>query len=169
MLSALSASIVMAMSLSLIPEVDNQSTPMQQVGQASYKLGFWRIYDAALFAPDGEYDPDQPFALALTYNRSFKKDRIVDATFHEIARMTDVDQASLETLRAPLTDCFSDVVPGDRITGVRVTAEETHFFYNGEKRCALEEAGFSASFFNIWLGENSRNPKMTARLKGLSR
>ncbi len=42
------------------------------VGSARMRVMFWDVYDANLFAPAGEWQPGQPFALSLDYLRTLR-------------------------------------------------------------------------------------------------
>ena len=41
------------------------------LGEGRLRVLFWEIYDASLYATNGVYDPEKPFALSLTYLRGF--------------------------------------------------------------------------------------------------
>ena len=46
----------------------------QLVGEARMTYLFWKVYDARLYAPEGKWQPTQPFALELKYLRKLKVD-----------------------------------------------------------------------------------------------
>jgi hypothetical protein len=39
------------------------------VGQGRLKFLFWNVFDASLYAPDGTWSRDEPFALSVPYLR----------------------------------------------------------------------------------------------------
>ena len=54
------------------------------VGQASLQVLFWNVFDATLRAPNGEYNPDKPFALTLSYRRKIDSDKLVNSSIAEM-------------------------------------------------------------------------------------
>ncbi len=136
------------------------------VGQATYRFGPLSIYDAALFAPGGDFMWERPFALTLTYHHDIRAERIINASFDQMAHITGEDEENFEPLRDDLAACIPDVQDGDRITGVSAGANEATFYLNGEKTCELSAPAFDRIFFGIWLSENSSSPGFTRKLLG---
>ena len=49
----------------------NQHIPQpEKVGEGSLTYLFWHVYDATLYASEGQWQPEEPHALSLTYQRS---------------------------------------------------------------------------------------------------
>ena len=69
----------------------------RRVGKARFKVIFFKIYDAELFAPDGRFDRAGPYALRLTYLINAKKDRIVSQTVKEMKRQTSASNTQVES------------------------------------------------------------------------
>ena len=61
-------------------------TSPQLVGEARFRVFFFDIYHAALFAPGGRYDGAAPYALRLSYMRDVSSQTIVDTSLDEMRR-----------------------------------------------------------------------------------
>ena len=137
-----------------------------RLGEISYRKLMFHIYDAELLAEAATFSWERPFALTLTYARKIARDDLVEASLKEMARMNDMEASEYEHFRAPLADCFADVRKGDKITGVSLNSDSALFFFNGTQTCDLKFTGASKAFFSIWLGDNTRSPKKSRRLRG---
>jgi hypothetical protein len=142
------------------PEVGRVLVEPRLVGQSHYRFMLWRVFDAALWTGSGDFSWRRPFALTLTYRRAFSAEALADRSIEEMARRGFAGAAAL---RPRLIECFADVAPGDRITGVSESASRARFFHNGAERCAIERPGFTRAFFGVWLeGQGA----FSARLRG---
>lgn len=136
-------------------------------GQATATLFSAEIYDAELFTSKGApFSIDRPFALTLIYKYNFSADVLAMASVREIARMEGIRMSDLRSLRGELKGCFRDVRKGERVTGVGRADDVIEFYVNGNKTCALRQENLRERFFNIWLGEDTRDPDGAAQLKG---
>ena len=75
------------------------------VGEAKFRLLFFDIYHAALFAPDGLYDGSAPYALRLSYMRDVSSQTIVDTSLDEMRR-----QGIEASLNVSYVEVFGDEV-----------------------------------------------------------
>ncbi|MEP2723870.1 chalcone isomerase family protein, partial [Roseibium sp.] len=130
-------------------------------------LGF-RIFDAELYAPSGTYDPAKPFALKLTYLRSFKGEAIAKRTEKEMLRQGMPKGATLNGWTRDMTSIFPNVSPGEAIIGVRDSKGHTLFYSGGRRIGSIKDKDFTKRFFAIWLGGNTNDPALRSRLIGAS-
>lgn len=148
------------------PELAKAPEAAAIVGAASFRVLFWRVFDASLWSRDGAFDWDTPFALSLTYAREFTAHQLTTTTVEEMARLSGKPLQTFSHFGAEFMGCIDDVGIGDRITAVSVTQNQARLFLNGEERCALERPELRRQFFGIWLARNSAFPDETARLIG---
>ena len=128
-------------------------------------LGF-RVFDAELYAAGGTYKASAPFALKLTYLRSFKGAAITDSTIKEMRRQGMRDKATLARWDKQMRAIFPNVSRGQSITGVRDSKGHT-VFYLGQRRIGkIADKAFTRRFFAIWLGPNTKDPALRNRLIG---
>lgn len=138
------------------------------VGEARLKVMFWNIYDAVLYAPDGDFKQDQAFALSLTYLRDFKGENIASRSIDEMRAQGFSDEVKLAAWFEQMKSVFPNVLEGENITGVRASEGVTHFYKNGQHVGTIEDPEFTAWFFNIWFGDKTSQPDMRDKLLGLS-
>jgi hypothetical protein len=146
------------------PEVERSLSNARLVGQAPYQRLGLHLFDAALWAEANRFTWDQPFALTLSYRRSFSAAALANRGVLEMSRRRALPNA--EGLRARLQACFADVNAGDRITGVSTGANTATFYFNGSRRCTIEQPGFARAFFGIWLDGAGGNQRFSERLLG---
>ncbi|MEM7570718.1 MAG: chalcone isomerase family protein [Pseudomonadota bacterium] len=131
----------------------------EKVGEARYKVLFWKVFDATLYAPDGTYNRDEPFVLALSYLRKIRGEQIVERSISEIAQQGKASTDELAQWRDQLLDIIPDVDKSSTISGVRTAQGTTEFFLNGSPIGTVSDVRFTPLFFDIWLGEGSANAK----------
>lgn len=151
------------------PMINAQSQDdLSLVGQDTYRHLFFALYDARLFAPEGEYRyfSTFPFVLELEYRRDIRSEQILDASREQMDKVASPDSQQLDTWMSRLTDIIPDVSEGDTI-GLRVDGERhSHFTVNDAPAGSIEDADFSRVFSGIWLSGDSSDPTFTARLLG---
>lgn len=138
----------------------------QSVGEAPYRLLGITVFEAELFAANGAFSWQQPFALSLTYARSARQTTIINRTISEMSNRGAGSAEQLAPLRTQLQRCFPDVARGDRITGVSTGANTARFYVNGAQSCQVEWPNFRRNFFGIWLDARGGQAAMSARLRG---
>ncbi|MBO6894209.1 MAG: chalcone isomerase family protein [Roseibium sp.] len=133
-------------------------------GRMTY-LGF-KVFDAELYAPGGSFSASKPFALKLTYLRNFKGQAITESSIKEIKRQGGASAKQLSSWEKQMTAIFPNVSPGQSITGVRNAAGHTVFYLGSRKIGTIKDRAFTQRFFSIWLGNNTRSPRLRAKLVG---
>lgn len=139
------------------------------VGEAQLKVMFWKIYDAKLAAPNGEWKKDAPFALSLTYLRDFDGEEIASRSVDEMRDIGYEDEVLLAKWYEQMRSVFPNVKEGENITGVMDKEQYTHFYYDGDLIGRIEDKSFGQAFFDIWLNEKTSEPKMRKQLLGLKK
>ncbi len=167
--SKLSTSNAVAAStpLSFSQITDKYINSPKVVGEAQLKVMFWKIYDAKLAAPNGEWKKDTPFALSLTYLRDFDGEEIASRSVDEMRDIGYEDEVLLAKWFEQMRSVFPNVKEGENITGVMDNEQRTHFYYDGNLIGSVEDQSFGQAFFDIWLNEKTSEPKMRKQLLGL--
>lgn len=135
-----------------------------EVGRAQFSRFGFRIYDARLWAPDGRYIANQPFALSLTYHRTIEGSRIVQASLDEMAKLGVVVNAHPQW-RDQLARVLPDVVSGDTLTGVYQPGEGARFYHQGKLTGQIDD-NLARAFFAIWLDPRTSEPVLRQALLG---
>ncbi|RDV29005.1 hypothetical protein DXV75_00620 [Alteromonas aestuariivivens] len=136
----------------------------QLVGESRYTYLFWNVYDIALFAPNGDWQSTQPFALTLTYLRDFTGEQIAQRSLREMQKQGLNDNIKGQQWLAAMQEIFPDVEKYQTLTGVLDEQGNSHFYFNSELVGSVDDPEFGKRFFNIWLGENTSEPKLRQEL-----
>ena len=136
------------------------------VGSGMYSYLFWDLYNATLYAPQGRWQPEQPFALELRYLTDIKGRKIASVSRDEITRQGVYDTATLTTWEKAMAAIFPDVQAGTILTGVRMPDGATVFYNNQQQAGRIADPEFGKAFFNIWLGKTTRDADLRADLLG---
>lgn len=136
------------------------------VGEGRLKYLFWSVFDAALYAPDGIWSEDKPFALSLSYLRDLKGKIIVQASIDEMRKQGMTDLATLKSWGEEMAAIFLDVNDQTTLTGIVNQDGHALFYRNHEPAGVIRDAEFSRRFFSIWLGEKTSEPRLRAKLIG---
>lgn len=139
------------------------------VGKARMEYLFWDVYDAELYAPEGVWRENQPFALSLRYLLELDGEAIASRSVSEIREQGFDDEATLNRWYELMRATFPDVDKNTRITGIMDQEKHTRFFSNGDLIGEVREPLFSKWFFNIWLSEKTSEPELRERLLGANK
>jgi|TARA_B110000495_G_scaffold202815_1_gene224080 hypothetical protein len=152
--------------LASVPKiVEVQIEDAQLVGEARMKVLFFNLYDIALFAPKGTFNSSLPFALELNYLREIKARVIAELSAEEMRRQGN-SEVDLARWYRQMEFIFPDVKKGTSLIGIFDQAGETHFYQDNELIGTIADRAFSESFSAIWLGPDSRVPKIKRILTG---
>jgi hypothetical protein len=150
---------------------DTSSHPLlpesRQIGQAAFTRFGFDIYEARLWAPDGQYRPNAPFLLSLTYARDIARDRIVQASLDEMQKLgSPLDMEP--SWRAELERVVLDVKKGDTLTAVYHPGQGAVFFHDKVQTGVMSDP-LAKFFFAIWLDERTSEPALRLSLLGLKK
>ena len=136
------------------------------VGEARFKVMFFKIYDAALFAPGGTYQADAPYALRLTYLINAKKDRIVDQTVKEMRRMKASSEAQIEAWIPVMEQAFISMPKGSYADFIHTPDGRLTLAAKGKRISVIEDTALAQAIMDIWLGPKVRDRRFQDRLMG---
>ena len=150
-----------------IPEFVQTHIPTaRMVGQSRLKMYFFKIYDAILYAPNGQFDQTQPFALSLGYLRDFDGADIAQRSINEMRDLGYRNTAQLAQWLIQMELSFPNIIAGDVLTGVVDEQQHTRFYFNGKPTHTVADPEFTQAFFAIWLDSKTSQPKMRVQLLG---
>lgn len=138
----------------------------EPVGQGRLTFMLWDVYDATLYAPQGQFQEGQPFALTLSYLREISGRSIADKSIEEMRRLGFDDEVRLATWHTQMREIFPDVKEGVRLTGVYTDKDESVFYHNSKEVGRIADPLFGQYFFKIWLDDRTRAPELRAALLG---
>ncbi|WP_440056319.1 chalcone isomerase family protein (plasmid) [Pseudoalteromonas sp. T1lg65] len=140
----------------------------QLVGETSrMTYVFWDVYDATLYATNGQYSNESPYVLKLAYLRDLDGEAIAERSLKEMQKQGFSDKALGQSWLVKMKSIFPNVSKGTVLYGVRNEQGFTEF-YHGEKQIGLvADEQFTNWFFAIWLSEKTSEPEMRAEILGL--
>lgn len=138
----------------------------QKVGEGRMTYLFWDVYDAQLFAPNGKWTAQSPYALKLSYLRRFSGDKIADRSVIEMRKQGIKDEVKLATWHSQMKNIFPDVNENTSLTGIRTKNEETVFYDENKEIGRIRDKEFTKAFFNIWLSPKTSEPELRRQLLG---
>lgn len=138
------------------------------VGRGVLTYAVWDVYEASLYAPQGQWSPDAPYALAITYRRAIDSSAIVDTSIKEIKRQGVADSSKLDAWQSALTEIIPDVAPGTSLCAAHNQQGQTVFYKGDDKIDTVEDKAFGRFFFGIWLSDGTSKPRLRKALLGQS-
>jgi hypothetical protein len=151
-----------------LPSPVSESVPNAEVvGKDMFTYYLFDVYEATLFAPKGEYEKGKPIALTLKYQRSLDGKKIAERSIDEMKKQAKLDSDKAKRWLKDMVDIFPDVKEGDVLTGVATEEGNALFYFNGENAGEVKDPEFTQKFFDIWLGENTSEPKFRRALLGI--
>jgi len=148
-----------------LAELALQGVPNAElVGRGQFSRFGFSVYEARLFAPQGRYVPERPFALSLTYSRSIAGEKLVQASFDEMQKL-QAPLAERKDWRVDLERVLPDVVPGDSITAVYQPGHGAVFFHRDRQTGRIND-DLAKYFFGIWLDPRTSEPSLRQALLG---
>lgn len=137
-----------------------------EVGRGVFTYAFWDVYEATLYAPQGEWSPTKPFALSIEYFREIQGKDIADTSVQEMRKQGFTDEAKLALWGGQMRDIFPNVKKGVVLSAVYIPQQKTVFYHGSDVVGVIQGDEFGESFFDIWLGEKTSKPKLRQALLG---
>lgn len=138
----------------------------EKVGEGRFSFMLWDLYDAALYAPNGRWDADQPYALQLSYLRNLSGQKIADKSIEEMRKQGFNDEITLADWHAQMVEIFPDVDKETHLTSIYRGNGETIFFNGSTEIGRVKSREFEKRFFDIWLSQKTSAPTLRAELLG---
>ncbi|MDX2073447.1 MAG: chalcone isomerase family protein [Alphaproteobacteria bacterium] len=155
--------------LAIASEIAMQQIPnAKKVGEGRLSVVFWDVYDATLYAPNGQWHPEKPYALSIRYFREIEGGDIADRSIAEIKKQGFSDQEMLEDWHKQMLDILPNVKNGTELTALFTDKETTDFYHSGKRIGTINDPLFGKHFFGIWLNENTSEPTLRRALLGQS-
>ena len=139
------------------------------VGTARFKVIFFKIYDAELFAPDGKFRRNGPHALRLTYLVDAKKDRIISSTVKEMKRQKAASKSVIEGWIPLMERHFISMEEGGQADFINTGDGRLLLTANGKLISEIDDAAFATALMNVWLGPKVRDKQFQDQLMGRTR
>jgi hypothetical protein len=141
----------------------------QSVGSGELTwLGF-KVYQATLYAPLGQYGSTRPHAIEIVYNMAISREQLAKTSLKEIEKLRGAPLANREGVLDQFEQVFCDVSDGDSIIGLHLPGEGARFYTGSEYLGRIDDPQLAAAFFAIWLSPASTKPELRSGLLGESK
>lgn len=140
----------------------------KKVGEGRLSIAFWDVYDATLYAPNGEFDREKPHALSIRYFREIEGADIVERSVEEMKKQGLSDQALMADWKKQMQTIFPNVKDGTVLTAILTAEKSTDFYHKDNRIGSIKSSVFSKYFFDIWLSEKTSEPALRRALLGQS-
>ena len=138
----------------------------KRVGTARFKVIFFKIYDAELFAPNGNFRRNGPFALRLTYLINAKKDRIISSTVKEMKRQKAASKTVIESWIPLMERHFVSMDEGSQADFIHAGDGRLLITANGTVIGEITDGAFITALMDVWLGPKVRDKAFQDSLMG---
>jgi hypothetical protein len=150
-----------------VPAYVAQAVPeARMVGEGRMRYLLWDVYDARLYAPQGQYRDNASFALSLQYLRALDGEDIARRSVEEMRKQGFDNEVKLAAWFGEMHRIFPDVQAGDQLTGVYVPGQPTRFYSGTTLIGEVHDKDFGPWFFAIWLSSKTSAPDLRASLVG---
>ncbi len=158
--------LLLTLSIGSLPKQSlAEESGLQLVGHSSYRVMFWHVYDARLYASsiNFSFPESAPFQLSLEYKRGFNKQQILGETLKQWQQQgLTIPTHWKETMEILLPD----VRAGDQVS-LHVDGDyRAVMTNNGSVIGRINDPDLSIAFAGIWLAENTTHPEFRERLLG---
>lgn len=135
-------------------------------GLSIYSAKLWQ--EPAAVGGSNIFNPQQSFALEITYHKTISRERFVDTSIEEIRRLhgENFNQELMQQWRSYMTKAFTDVKSGDQLIGVHIPQFGCRFYSHSKLLAEIPDEKFSNAFFSIWLDPRSKDSQLRAKLMG---
>lgn len=137
-----------------------------EVGNATFTFLFWDIYNSRLFTKTGEYDEnsDQDLLFKIKYLKDISADELIKRTVEQWQHLK-YDESKYQHYIPKMKAIWPDIKSGDSLTLYRKN-QTTLFYFNNEEVGNINDKRFSNLFLDIWLSNNTSQPKLRKQLIG---
>ncbi|MEW6998078.1 chalcone isomerase family protein [Colwelliaceae bacterium BS250] len=135
------------------------------VGETTFSILFWDLYNSKLLTTSGKYPikiENEKLIYEINYLTDISSDDLIERTVEQWQYQgvtTENYQAYLPLLKR----IWPDINEGDTLT-LFVHQGSSIFYFNQQYIGTIDETEFTQIFLDIWLAENTSEPKLRKEL-----
>lgn len=157
---------IKAVAIEIIPKSLDKSA-VQLVGKAQFSVLFWDIYQSRLYTATGEYQGvNAPLIFEINYQRDIRKDELIERTIEQWQQL-GLLASEYDAYISPLNTLWPDIKQGDTLA-LRLSNSNSLFYFNDQYLGKIDDPKFAKTFLNIWLSENTSQPRLRKELLGIN-
>ena len=142
------------------------ASEMKLIGQGKLKVLFFEVYDIRLLADSKPFSWKNKFQLEFEYKREVKKETVIESSIKEMHRQSSVLDKDINKWQEYLEISIKPVQEGSQATVSWNPNGQIIFHYQSSEPTTIEDENFARAFLNIWLGEETSQPKLRNQLLG---
>lgn len=142
---------------------------LKKVGEAKFSVLFWDIYKSKLFTSSGQYPKaldNETVLYQITYLRDITRKDLIEKTIEQW-QYQKVESDLYSGYIPKLENIWPNISEGDNLTLV-IDKNVSYFYYNAKCVGIISEHEFGRLFLDIWLSQNTSQPKLRSQLLGKS-
>jgi len=169
--SSLFASALSSESLSRtsLKNLKEQSS-FHQIGETTFSIFFWDLYKSRLVTTSGKYplgDVNEQLIYEINYMTDISREDLIERTVEQwqyLGLPIERYQQFLPTL----ANIWPDIIEGDTLS-LLMDHKVSAFYFNQQYIGSIDVPEFGQMFLDIWLAENTSQPKLRLQLLGQTR
>ena len=142
------------------------ASEMKLIGQGTLKVLFFEVYDVRLLADSKPFSWKNKFQLEFTYKREVNKQSVIESSIKEMRRQSNILDKDINQWQDYLEQSILPVQEGSQATVSWNPNGQITFHYQSSEPTTIEDENFARAFLNIWLGEETSQPKLRNQLLG---
>lgn len=142
------------------------ASEMKLIGQGTLKVLFFEVYDIRLLADSKPFSWKNKFQLEFEYKREVKKETVIESSIKEMRRQSSFFDKDINKWQEYLEISIKPVQEGSQATVTWNPSGQITFHYQNSKPTTIEDENFARAFLNIWLGDETSQPKLRNQLLG---
>lgn len=146
---------------------DIKNSDFKLIGKTSFSVLFWDIYQSELRTSTGNYPinfAEESLLYEITYLMSITKQDLIERTVEQWEHLK-IPSSTYKKYISLLDSIWPNIRKNDTLTLV-VSANKSVFFHNGTLIGDIQEKHFGQVFLDIWLSEETSQPKLRQELLG---
>ena len=124
------------------------------------------IYDLRLIANSPTFSWQKKFKLDFLYTRDLNKESVIKSSIKELRRQSNISDSDIESWKGHLEQSIKPVKEGTHASVLWSPEGHITFHYENNNPTIIEDENFARAFLNIWLGEETSQPKLRSQLFG---
>jgi hypothetical protein len=146
---------------------DVKELGFKKVGNATFSVLFWDIYNSTLYTKSGDYFHErsvEPLIFEIEYLKGITKEDLLDRTIEQWKHLK-IPESEYGKFVLVLKGIWPDITSGDKLA-MLVENKRSIFYFNEVAIGQIKEKEFSKLFLDIWLSPETSQKELRNHLLG---
>lgn len=144
-----------------------ETNELIEVGNTTFSILFWDLYQSKLSTTSGNYplyNKSHYLLYEIKYLADISSDDLIKRTKEQWQHL-GISKSRYQDFVPKLKAIWPDITKGDTLS-LLVDNKASHFYFNEKYIGSLVDDDFGQFFLDIWLADNTSQPKLRAELLG---